>query len=196
MDKRSLEKLYIDDGKSLKEIADNFRCSVNKVQYWMKKFNIKSRSRSEALYLKHNPDGDPFLIKKEFSKDDLILLGLGLGLWWGEGSKRHKGTIRLGNTDPLLIKKFLEFLYKICAVKKEKLRFGLQVFSDMDPNLVKDYWMKELSVDSGQFLPKVVVTPARGNGTYKQKTKFGVLTIYCANIKLKAAFDDLMRQYI
>ena len=111
--KHILVREYLDNGKSLAQIAAKFHCSVQQVRYWMQRYGIRTRSISEGVYLKANPEGDPFKIKKPLSKSDMLLLGLGLGLWWGEGSKRHAGTIRLGNTDPSLIKKFVEFFLLI-----------------------------------------------------------------------------------
>lgn len=59
--KRSLlEKLYVRDGQSMQEIANILNCSVHKVAYWMNQHNINRRSISDAVYMKLNPDGDPF----------------------------------------------------------------------------------------------------------------------------------------
>lgn len=193
--KALLERLYVRDRKSLQEISDRFGCSVNRVHYWLKKYEVPVRSRSEALYVKYNPAGDPFALKKKMTRSDLVLLGLGLGLWWGEGHKRHQKAVRLGNTDPRLVKAFIGFLTVICGVKKEKLRFGLQIFSDMEPRRVKRWWLKHLGVRSDRFLPKTVVTPSRGAGTYREKTKYGVLTVYCFNVKLRKALDFLLERH-
>jgi len=103
---------------------------------------------------------------------------------WGEGNKRNKFSIRLGDTDPKLIKKFLEFLVKVCGIKQYKLRFGLQIFSDAPPRRVLKFWLKELKVPSSRF-QKVIVTPARSIGTDKKKSQYGVLTVNYCNKKLR-----------
>ncbi len=179
----------------MQEIADLYHCSLNRVQYWIGKHKIQVRSRSEALYIKNNPNGDPFAMKQSFSKKDLVLLGLGLGLWWGEGSKLHQGTVRLGNTDPRLIKKFVLFLTEILGVEKNRIRFGLQVFSDMDTLVVKKFWIDSLNISEEQMLPTVVVTQSGKIGTYRKKSRYGVLTVYCSNIKLRKLLDELMEKY-
>jgi len=196
IEKEKLLQLYYKEQKSMQEIADLQRCSLNKVQYWLGKHKIKTRNRSEALYIKNNPHGDPFSLKQSFRKNDLVLLGLGLGLWWGEGSKLHKGTIRLGNTDPKLIQKFVLFLTEILGVRKDKIRFGLQIFSDLDPVLAKKFWLETLNVSEKQMMPSIVVTQSGKIGTYKKKSEYGVLTIYCSNTKLRKLFDDLMKKYV
>lgn len=104
MEKLTLEKLYIRDGASMQEIATMLDCSLHKVAYHMDKHGIKRRSISEAIYKKCNPNGDPFKVRAIASRADAELLGLGLGLYWGEGTKSDKHSVRLGNTDPALLR--------------------------------------------------------------------------------------------
>ncbi len=116
---------------------------------------------------------------------------MGLGLYWGEGTKTNVTLVRLSNTDPALIKRFIEFLIRICGVEKNTLKFSLQVFDDMDTKEIEDYWQKELKVKPEQFY-KTTVTPSRGKGTYKNKTKYGVLTVCCHNKKLRDILVDML----
>ncbi len=185
LSKEILEELYIRKKQSVAAISKELRCSEHKVNYWLGKFSIAKRSISDSVYLYHNPLGDPFLIRQPQTLEDAILFGLGVGLYWGEGTKSNKLCVRLGNTDPALIKRFVEFLIKVCGITKHKLRFGLQVFSDMSPRQALAFWQKELKMPKGQFFLKVVVTPARSLGTYRNKTKHGVLTVYYGNKKLQ-----------
>lgn len=185
LSKRALERLYSVEKNSVFSIAKKLNCSEHKINYWLAEFKIPKRSISESVYLYHNPKGDPFNVKTPENVEEAFLLGLGTGLYWGEGTKSNKNTVRLGNTDPELIKKFIEFLLKICGIKKEKLRFGLQVFSDMSPEEALKFWQHELGMPRQQFFPTTVVTPARSIGTYRQKTKHGVLTVYYGNKKLR-----------
>jgi hypothetical protein len=121
-------------------------------------------------------------------------MGLGLGLYWGEGNQRNLNSIRLGNTDPRLVSKFLEFLIKVMGVDKSRLRFGLQIFSDVKPQMALQYWLNSLRpfrIKKHQFF-KVVVTPSKSPGTYKEKSKYGVLTVYFCNVKLKKILDSML----
>ena len=179
-----LKNLYLVKGKSAKEIADAYGCSPNKINYWLKKYDIQKRTISESQYLRKNPNGDPFQYIEPKTIEDSFLFGLGMGLYWGEGNKRNSNTVRLGNTDPRLIKAFIQFLKHIYGVKESKFRFGLQIFSDMQPDKALRFWCKELGVSSNKF-GKVIVTPARSIGTYREKSKYGVLTIYVSNKRLR-----------
>ena len=180
----TLEHLYIKEKKPISTIAKLLGCSEHKVNYWVIRFGIPKRSISESVYLHYNPRGDPFRIREPKTLDEAFLSGLGLGLYWGEGTKSNKNTVRLGNTDPRLIAKFIEFLTRLFEIDRKKLRFGLQILSDMAPEKALKFWINELGVSESQF-QKVIVTPARGIGTYRHKTKHGVLTIYFCNKKLR-----------
>ncbi len=188
---KKLEHLYLEKKYSAKQIAEIFHCPENRVHYWLKKFSIHKRSISEDIYQKRNPHGDPFQFKKPNNINSAILYGLGIGLYWGEGNKKNKNSVRLGNTDPRVILKFIEFLEKICNIDRKKMRFGLQIFSDMKPDEALNFWQRHLKVKKDQF-HKVIVTPTRGVGTYKDKTKHGVLTVYFHNKKLR----DLLCSFI
>ena len=168
----------------MQEIAKLLNCSVHKIKYWMDNYGIKIRTISDAVYLKHNPNGDPFKIRKPKTMEEAVLYGLGVGLYWGEGTKSNTNSIRLGNTDPRLIKKFIQFLDKIYGIDFRKLKFGLQVFSDLPAIEARKFWEKELNISPKQF-QKVVVTNSGKVGTYRKKNKTGVLTIYYNNRKLR-----------
>jgi len=175
------------------EIAKRLGVGHSTVVYWMKKHHISRRSRSDAGYVKHNPNGDPFKIEEPKTLAGAELMGMGLGLYWGEGTKASKSQVRLGNTDPALIAKFIEFLEKTCGVKREKIRFWLQVFSDMHPEDTKRFWMARLNLRPEQFSKKIIVTPARSLGTYRKKSRYGVLTVYVSNVRLRNQLIELLR---
>lgn len=174
------------------EISRQLDCSINKVTYWMDKYSIKRRSISDAIYLQHNPKGDPFKIKRITSLDEATLLGVGIGLYWGEGNKRNRHSVRLGNTDPGIVKEFIRFLTELCGVDKVKLKFGLQIFSDTNPDTAIDFWTSSLGVKASQFT-KVIITPSRGVGTYKNKCVNGVITVQFHNYKLRDIIVSLCR---
>jgi len=182
--KEILEKLYFSDKKSMQEIADLLGFSLHKVAYWIEKHEIKSRSRSEAGYIKHNPKGDPFKFRSPETKEEAILFGMGLGLYWGEGTKASKNSVRLGNTDHKLLGKFIEFLETFYGVKRKDMKFGLQIFNDMNPQKTLDFWAKSLRIKPAQF-NKIIVTKSGSLGTYRKKTEYGVLTVMFHNTKLR-----------
>ena len=189
MDKNILDQLYNSEKKSMAEIATQLDCSTHKIQWWMDKHNIKRRNQSDATYAKRNPIGDPFKIRTNLSNEELELKGLGIGIFWGEGTKTDKTAIKVGNTDSKLIKKFIEFLKVICGVQKEKISYSLTVFNDSEPKEAAQFWASELSIEVKQ-LGKITIIPPQGKGTYRNKSKHGVLIVGCFNSKLRKWVDD------
>lgn len=168
----------------MREIAEALCCSEHKVVYWMDKHGIRRRSLSDAIYLKNHPNGDPFTIRKPRTPKDWELYGLGIGLYWGEGGKASKNAVRLGNTDPALLRTFVRFLVDLCGVKLEDLRFGVQIFNDLNPNEALAYWAKELNVKRTQFYHPVL-SPSQSTGTYRRHAMYGVLSVYYNNRNLQ-----------
>lgn len=194
LNRELLIRFYIKESKSVADIALYFHCSQNKINYWMKNYGIKKRSISDALYVKRNPGGDPFKVRKPATIPQAILYGMGLGLYWGEGTKADTNSIRLGNTDPALICVFIRFLTDTLGVDIQKLRFGLQIFSDSSPEVVIRWWLQHLKVNRSQF-QKVIVTKRRGIGTYRRKIPYGVLTVQCHNRKLRNILGSFLDAY-
>jgi len=193
LSKTKLEKLY-KSGLSMMEISDKTGWKYEKVVYWMRKFNIPRRSMSEATYVKRNPDGDPFKIKNRLNKNEILLKVLGLGLYWGEGDKSNNNTaVRMSNTDPLLLKKFKEFLEDVCGVKKEKFRYYLTLFNDCNEKEAIKFWKQHLGIEKEQ-LGKIINIPPQGKGTYKKKSEFGVLNITVTNKRLKKKIFEMIKE--
>ena len=194
MEKRELVDLYVAKQLSSAQIAAELGCSVNKVNYWLAKHSIPKRSISDAIYAKYHPDGDPFRAAKIDTLEKAELYGMGLGLYWGEGTKANKHSIRLGNTDPHLLKMFIRFLVELYEINKHDLRFGLQVFSDISPNTSLEYWVSELGVSEKQFY-KIHITPSSSIGTYRQKSQHGVITVYYHNKRLRDIIVNALPRY-
>jgi hypothetical protein len=194
MPRDSLFKLYVTEKRSVNQIALLAKCSQNKINYWLTKHNIKKRSISDAIYQLKNPHGDPFSLKNPKNIQEAILFGMGLGLYWGEGAKRGVGGVRLGNTDAKLIKTFICFLETTFAVNRKSLRFGLQIFDDIEPKKALRYWTSTLNVQKSQFY-KVIISKIRGAGTYKYKSENGVLMVYFNNTRLKALICKMIENF-
>lgn len=168
--KEKIVNLY-QRGLSMQEIADKMEWSLHKVSYWLDKCNISRRSPSEATYLKRNPNGDPFKIKNKLNENEILLKGLGLGIYWGEGDKSLNNTsVRVGNTDPFLIKKFREFLRKIYRVKEEKFKYALTLFNNCNEKEAVSFWERHIGIKRDQ-LGKITIIPTQGKGTYKKKSQ-------------------------
>jgi hypothetical protein len=180
----NLRCLYIRGKKSVSEIARISRCSENKINYWLNKYQIPKRTISEAIYIKHNPKGDPFRFRLPKNAKEAELFGLGIGLYWGEGNKANKNTVRLGNSDANILKVFIKFLVSFFEINKKDLKFHLHIFTDMDIEEVKRYWIRELGIKEKQIY-KPLISKSGLIGTYRKKSKYGVMTLYYGNTKVR-----------
>ena len=169
----------------MSEIAQLMEYSLHKVAYWMGKYNIKRRSRSDASYIKHNPNGDPFKIKHSLTTNEKFLLGLGIGIYWGEGTKTSIHSLRVANTDPGILRSFKKFLIDICQLKIDKISYSIICFNDTEPETAREYWSQEMMILPEKF-GKITQIPKQGKGTYKRKSKYGVCTLQASNIKLRS----------
>lgn len=179
-----LRQLY-SKGYSMTEIAKQLQYSPHKIVYWMRKYGIERRTLSDALYIKLNPQGDPFQIKTNLTQEEIFLFGIGIGIYWGEGEKVTKHAIRVANSDPDMIKTFIRFLLIICGLDPKKISFSLICFHDSNKEQVVNFWANQLQTSPEKF-GKIVSIPTQGKGTYKRKSAFGVCTVTASNIKLKA----------
>lgn len=175
------------------EIAKKLGCSVSKINYWLNKLGIPKRTISDAIYEQSNKGIKTFQIDRAIIEDNFLLYGLGLGLYWGEGTKRNKNSVRLGNTDPDLIRHFISFLSVCFLCDQNRLKFGLQIFSDINPEESLDYWVKKLRVKRSQFY-KPLVSQIIRKGTYLKKSKYGVVTIYYNNTRLRNYLNELIEK--
>lgn len=149
----------------------------------MHKYNIARRSHSAAAYIKANPNGDPFQIKQPLTPDEKLLLGIGVGIYLGEGNKVTKHSLRIANTDPFILKLFLKFLSDICRFKKSRISYSIICFHDTDPQEARLFWTHQLKISTEKF-GKITQIPTQGKGTYKNKSQFGVCIVQANNMKL------------
>ena len=84
----------------------------------------------------------------KLSKREFFIAGF--FLYWAEGGKTQKYTISLSNTDPRMIRSFIQWLC-LLNVPKEKIKIKLHLYSDMDPQKEVSYWARELGVAKAHF---------------------------------------------
>jgi len=102
----------------------------------------------------------------------------------GRGTKKNKGSVRLGNTDPQLVKRFVEFLKHFYDIQEGKFRFGLQIFSDMSSKEALNFWVNYLGVSAQTVYKSNQDSQLGASERMREKTKHGVLTVYVSNKKL------------
>lgn len=160
-------------GVSVKTIAEILRVSKGSVSVWvrdiiltveqlelLRKSSIKGaelgRLRSALLQKqrwkdkmeKEKQEGRSFL---GILSDREILL-VGVALYWGEGSKK-KREIQFCNSDPVLIRFLLLWLYRCFSVNRNELKccVGINEIHREREDKVKQYWSLVTEIPLEQF---------------------------------------------
>jgi len=82
-------------------------------------------------------------------KRELFILGL--GLYWGEGTKFRMDRLSISNNDPSVINFFIYWLNKILGVPRKKIRVLLHLYKDMDIKKEMCFWSEILKIPLSQF---------------------------------------------
>jgi hypothetical protein len=85
----------------------------------------------------------------------------------------------------------MEFLKVFFGINKDQLKFSLQIFDDLYINDSLEYWTDTLGVNKSQFY-KTIISKIRGGGTYRSKSRHGVIIIYFNNIKVKKIILEMI----
>ncbi|MDP2598637.1 MAG: hypothetical protein Q8P49_02290 [Candidatus Liptonbacteria bacterium] len=97
-------------------------------------------------------------------------------IWWTEGTKAYKDKrwknvwvshVDVTNTNPEIIKSFLEFLRNDIGIEEQRLKLQLQIHEGDDRDDLESYWSKETKIPKGRFT-KTIVRP-KGNKHGKSK---------------------------
>lgn len=122
--------------------------------------------------------------KKDFtsiSPDQLKLIGIILYL--GEGGKTGRNTVRMANSDPLVIKIMMRFFKEVCNVPKNKFRASIHTFQHADVGQTEKYWSKISGISRSQFF-KTYVKPSAASLQKRNTLPFGTFDIYVCDTKL------------
>lgn len=112
------------------------------------------------------------------SKKELLIAGL--FLYWGEGGKTERFTTSLSNTDPAMIRFFIQWLQAL-DVPREQIRVRMHFYADMDAEAELRYWMKALGLPRSAFQKPYIKASSRSGLTYPQKFTHGTCNILFHN---------------
>ena len=79
-------------------------------------------------------------------KERVIFLS---ALYWGEGGK---ADFNFTNTDPELIKVFINGLQNILGISKDKLRVSIRIYEDLDKKKCLEFWSSTTGVPINKFV--------------------------------------------
>lgn len=211
MDKDKAIKLR-KEGKSYSEISEALGVPKSTLSDWLSSKNwsqkIKEKLRKESIeetkvnIVKLNKARGEVLkelykqaeieAEKEFEKLKYHPLFIsGLMLYWGEGDRVGNEKVRLGNTDPQMLRTFVLFLTDVCQVPHDILNAQVLVYKDLNNEKCRRYWSKETGIALENFY-KSSTLPSKQD---EKRVPYGVCIVNCNSTYLKRKFDiwlDLM----
>lgn len=113
-----------------------------RIERYRNTMRAKKEARLKEVYRKVSQDIG------NFSSRDLFIAGL--FLYWREGTKMKIASVEFTNTNPAMIKFFINWL-KLLGINKEKLKVKLHLYSDMNIKKGIAFWSKELKIPIRQF---------------------------------------------
>ena len=116
-------------------------------------------------------------VKKDIGNiSDRELLIAGFFLYWAEGGKTTHNNMTLTNTDPSMLKTYLNWL-KLLGVSKDKLKIKLHLYKVMDENKEISFWSRELGIEKSKFHKTWVKNSNMSDLTYKNNFGHGTCNV-------------------
>lgn len=186
-------------GASVKEIARNLKVGRSTVSLWVRDIRLSqdqkaklharmvagghkgrllgaAMNREKRLERIRNAQVEALKTVRTIRTEDLFFLGL--GLYWGEGTKSSSGNLSIVNSDPLIIRAAMEWFRKCLDVSLDRFRPRIFI-SDVHKGRADDilhFWSKTLNLPLSQFARTIFIN--RGKKIYENhKTYYGVLAL-------------------
>lgn len=138
---------------------------------------------------KAKSEADLTLNRLDIHNNNLLELALAM-LYLGEGSK--KDMTSLGNTNPLIVKFFINAVKILYNVDKAKIKYDIHLRSDQNKSRAIRYWAKELAVPETQFSAIKDKRPAKSK-TYSNYN--GVCVARCGKIAIQRKLGFIASEF-
>lgn len=193
-----VKKLYYDEKLSTIDIAKQLKVTPWVVLKFMRRTGLPRRSLKETNIIVFNRKPISFSLKKNLSKEEEKLKIAGIMLYWAEGGKSNPKlrvwTVDFANSNPLMVKLFINFLRQICGVDEKRLRVLLYCYADQNIEDLKNFWYKITGINRKQFIKPYVrkdfLTEKSG------KMKYGLVHIRYSDKKLLLQIEDWIKEYL
>lgn len=151
-------------------------------EFWR---NKRKSSIFRAIQQQKQAQEEAKKLLKKISKRDKIIIAV--CLYWAEGSR---GDLSLSNTDPTLIKTFIDGLKEL-GIGEERLSINLRIYEDLDQKKVCNFWSKVVGVPKEKIMYVNIL-----KGKKKGKLKYGMCRVRVIRgayfLKLLDALKDII----
>ena len=189
-------------GKSINQIVVEADLSKASVSEWVRdivltkaqKKKLSERGRSmESIEKRRLVRLSNELAKRQIivdkAKKDYVHISLeqlkliGIILYLGEGGKTERGTARLSNSDPEVIKMMMRFFREVCKVSEKKFRGNVHTFAHANVEKTEKYWSKISGIPRNQF-QKTYIKPSSASLQKRYTLPYGTFSINVCDTKL------------
>lgn len=109
---------------------------------------------------------------------DRDLMMIGLGLYWGEGSKRAVGAVSVANMDPRVHAVFLRWI-DLLGMRRETVTAKLTISEEANVPFEQDWWANRLQLPPGCFRKAVTRLSPTSKRKRIRENYHGILTLTC-----------------
>ena len=218
LEKEKAQELRL-NGLSFKQIAQTLDVSKSSVSAWVRNVavpkeafsNINEQRRLGREQSRKTRLSNIAKINDEINarcREEIIPLSnrdlwiAGVMLYAGEGFKSSSVSnqrVEIVNSNPEILRIFINFLIKVCLVSKEKIRVRLMLYEDISPEEAREFWSSELGIATNQFCKPFIKRSYR-DVPYRhlRRSKYGTAHVNLYDIKvykkiigwLKAIYED------
>jgi transcriptional regulator with XRE-family HTH domain len=162
VDKRERARELRGRAWTLAEIAAELGVARSSVSVWCRDvvFEPRPRNRGNAADRRPHPQHLAKLAEIERLRDEALarigtlserdLLIAGVALYAGEGTKQGS-TVAFANTDPRMVRTFLQFLRAFFPIDESRLRVRLYLHEGLDLDAATCFWSEVTGVPADQF---------------------------------------------
>lgn len=176
--KREEIRMLRSQGHSLDEISKAVEVSRTTILRYIQNVEILPEFLSNWAGKRGGSRKRKLLLEKSAFEDGKIFVGQPsdrerilflCALYWAEGSKSDFG---LSNTDPELIRLYVNGLREVFGVSDERLRISVRIYEDLDRDKCLTYWSKIVNIPIEKFV-SVNVLPGKKKG----KLEYGMCRV-------------------
>lgn len=154
---------------------------------WDTLLSSNERKRNELK------SSDISFINNGLSLDKNTLKIIAAIIYWCEGSKYPStNKVDLTNSDPILLQLFIKLLRDNFRLDESKFRIKLQIHSNQNPELIKNYWSRLLNIPKSQFIKPTITA---SGGKKHRKVYMGTCTIRYSDYKIQLKLTGIYEQF-
>jgi transposase-like protein len=148
-----------------------------KIERFRAAMRRKRKIKEQGIYSKYQ--------KKFKNLSKKVFFAAGLMLYLGEGDKRDYSKIALANTDPGIIKFFVQWLNEFLGIPKNKMKIGLHLYENMDIKKEKEFWKNELGFQEDQLYKPWITKLKKTSFSYRESFRHGTCSLYVLGVEKK-----------